>query len=221
MKQYDRVSIVKEQRFVICVLACVCIVQSIYISLAYRDLIRLEERCSQMAQQMEEDALTDYLQNASEPVISERPMLTLESDIPAEDPEEMPCTEEELELLAKMLYGEARGCCKAEQAACVWVVLNRVEDDRWPDSISEVIRQPNQFTGYHDENPVWPELLALAEDVVLRWAAEKDGAGQVGRTIPADYYFWCGDGTRNWFRKEFNDTATTWGWSLNSPYEEE
>lgn len=222
MKQYDRVSVVKEQRFVICVLACVCIVQAIYISLAYRDLIRLEERCAQMAQQMDEDTLMDYLEDASEPVISALPMLTLEAEIPMEEPEEqLPCTEEEVELLAKMLYGEARGCCKAEQAACVWVVLNRVEDERWPDSISEVIRQPNQFTGYHDGNPVWPELLALAEDVVLRWAAEKDGEERVGRTIPADYYFWHGDGNRNWFRQEFEDNTTTWDWSLSSPYEEE
>lgn len=32
----------------------------------------------------------------------------------------------EVEALAKMLYGEARGVTsKTEQAACVWVVLNR------------------------------------------------------------------------------------------------
>lgn len=222
MKQkYDRYSVVREQRFVIAVMACALVIMTIYISMAYRDLTRLEERYAELTQQLEEQELAAALENASEPMISAQPMLTLEAELPAEEPEELPCTEEELELLAKMLYGEARGCCQTEQAACVWVVLNRVEDERWPDSISEVIRQPNQFTGYHDGNPVWPELLALAEDVVLRWAAEQDGAQYVGRVIPDDYYFWWGDGSRNWFRQEFEDNNNTWDWSLASPYKED
>lgn len=220
-QRYDRYSVVREQRFVIAVMACALVVMTIYISMAYRDLARLEERYAELTQQLEEQELAAALENASEPMISAQPMMTLEAELPAEEPEELPCTEEELEMLAKMLYGEARGCSKTEQAACVWVVLNRVMDDRWADTIAEVVTQKSQFVGYQEDNPVWSELLALAEDVVLRWAAEQDGAQYVGRVIPADYYFWWGDGSRNWFRKEFEDNNNTWDWTLASPYEEE
>lgn len=218
----DRYSIVREQRFIIAVMACVIVVLTIYVSMAYQDIIRLEERYDDLRAQMENAEMETIFESASEPMLSAVPVMPLGAEIHAEDePDELPCTEAELEMLAKMLYGEARGCTKTEQAACVWVVLNRVEDSRWADTIAEVVTQPNQFIGYRENNPVQPDLLALAQDVVLRWAAEQSGETYVGRVIPENYYFWYGDGVRNYFRREFEDYNTTWGWTMSSPYEEE
>lgn len=126
----------------------------------------------------------------------------------------------EAECLARMLYGEARGCSKTEQAAVVWCALNRVDsaDPFYPDDIIGVVTQANQFHGYNSDNPVEPELLSLVEDVLARWAAEGDGA-DAGRVLPKEYLFFSGDGYHNYFRTEW-DGGRTWDWSLASPYEE-
>lgn len=126
--------------------------------------------------------------------------------------------ETDLECLAKMVWGEARGCSTKEQAACVWVVLNRVEDRRFPDSIQAVVKQKGQFAGYAGDNPCTSEIVSLCADVLARWMIEPELIGGVGRTIPNDYFFWWGDGKTNHFTKEWKDTAE-WDWTLPNPYE--
>lgn len=126
----------------------------------------------------------------------------------------------EVEALAKMLYGEARGIrSDTEKAACVWVVLNRVDDPRFPDTVLEVLEAPYQFSGYSREYPVLPELAELAADVLTRYHAERDGEENVGRVLPAEYCFFTGDGKHNHFTIGWQDTET-WGWTLESPYED-
>lgn len=124
------------------------------------------------------------------------------------------------DALAKMVWGEARGCSRKEQAACVWVVLNRVDDPRWPGSILGVLTQRGQFAGYDPENPVAPEIRALVDDVIARWGMEAQCIGSVGRVIPDDYFYWQGDGKHNIFRREYRDTAT-WSWEMEDPYVED
>jgi len=127
----------------------------------------------------------------------------------------------EVEALAKMLYGEARGVTSdMEKAACVWVVLNRVDDPRYPDTVLEVLEAPAQFAGYSQDNPIAEELKTMAADVLTRHHAEKTGATDVGRVIPREYLFFTGDGERNYFTAEWN-SADTWGWNLENPYEKE
>ena len=123
------------------------------------------------------------------------------------------------DALAKMVWGEARGCSRKEQAACVWVVLNRVEDPRWPGGILGVLTQKGQFAGYDPANPVEPEIRALVDDVIARWGMEAQCIGSVGRVIPDDYFYWQGDGKHNIFRREYRDTAT-WSWEMEDPYVE-
>lgn len=125
----------------------------------------------------------------------------------------------EVEALAKMLYGEARGIASGtEKAACVWCVLNRVDDPRFPDTVLEVLEAPYQFSGYSADYPVLPELEALAADVLTRYHAERDGEENVGRVLPPEYCFFTGDGKHNHFTIGWQDTET-WGWTLESPYE--
>lgn len=123
------------------------------------------------------------------------------------------------EYLAKTIYGEARGCSTTEQAAVVWCVLNRVDDESglWPDDIVAVVTQPSQFHGYDPDHPVLPELLALAEDVLARWEIEDSCVGDVGRVLPREYTYFSGDGRHNYFRTEW-DGGTTWDWGPESPY---
>lgn len=217
MQRYDRYSVVREQRFVIGVLSAVCLVLTLYTGVAARDLAAAEQRAARAEARAEALETERRAQAASEPMLSAEPM---QIAIPAAEAAQEPETEQEEEtivLLAKMLWGEARGCSTTEQAACVWVALNRVSDPRWPDTLREVLLQPEQFRGLREDNPATEELMALAEDVLSRRARELAGETAVGRVIPEDYFFWAGDGKRNHFRKEYRDTAT-WSWEMEDPY---
>lgn len=55
--------------------------------------------------------------------------------------------------LAQTAWGEARGDGVIGMLAVMNVVLNRVEDDRWPDSVHEVCVQPWQFSAWNDNDP--------------------------------------------------------------------
>ena len=120
----------------------------------------------------------------------------------AEPEYEMYFTEADVIALAQMLYGEARGCTVDNQMKCVWCVLNRVDDPRFPDTIIGVVSAPGQFHGYSPDFPVWDELKEVARDVLTRWSMEKQGA-DVARELDKNAVFFTGDGTTNWFREVY------------------
>lgn len=122
---------------------------------------------------------------------------------PSAEPEyEMFFTEDDVVAMAKMLWGEARGCDLENQIGCVWIVCNRVDDPRFPDTIQGVLSQPSQFHGYSPDFPVWDELYAVALDVLTRWSFEKQGV-TVERELPPEYVFFTGDGVQNHFRAAY------------------
>ena len=123
----------------------------------------------------------------------------------------------EVDLLAKTVYGEARGLNALEQSAVVWCILNRV--DAYNSTIVDVVTAPNQFHGYNYDYPVTDEIKALVEDVLVRWQMEKLCIGDVGRTLPKDYMWFHGDGRHNYFRNAYSGNYTTWDWSLGNPYD--
>lgn len=128
---------------------------------------------------------------------------------------------EETRMLAQLVWGEARGIqSDAEKAAVVWCVLNRVDSDKFPDTIAEVITQPGQFAGYDPDHPVDTQLLALCEDVLRRYEAEKMGVQNAGRTLPEDYLYFTGNGEENEFRRGYEDEES-WDWLLPDPYKED
>ena len=120
----------------------------------------------------------------------------------AEPEYEMYFTEADVIALAQMLYGEARGCTVDNQMKCVWCVLNRVDDTRFPDSIIGVVSQPSQFHGYSPNFPVWDELKEVARDVLTRWSLEKQGV-TVERELPNTYLWFTGYNGSNHFREVY------------------
>ena len=115
---------------------------------------------------------------------------------------EMYYTHDDVIAIAKMLYGESRGCSIDNQQKAVWCVLNRVDADGFPDTIIGVLSQPNQFHGYSTAFPVWNELTAVAEDVLTRWSLEKQGVA-VNRELPKSYLYFTGTGSENIFREAY------------------
>ena len=122
---------------------------------------------------------------------------------PSAEPEyEMYFTEDDVIAMAKMLWGEARGCALDNQQKAVWCVLNRVDDSRFPDTIQGVLSQPSQFHGYSPNFPVWDELKEVARDVLTRWSLEKQGV-TVERELPSTYLWFTGTGVENVFREAY------------------
>ena len=129
-------------------------------------------------------------------------------------------TEADVDMLARLIYTEARGVrSKTEQAAVVWCVLNRLDNpNRLQKTIADVVCAPYQFD-YRPWAPVLPEFEELAADVLKRWQAERDGQADVGRVLPPEYQYFEGWGGRNWFSVKWK-SQEFWGWELPSPYED-
>ena len=141
------------------------------------------------------------------------PTVTAEETVEPEQPEapepseapvyyEMYFTEDDVAAMAKMLWGEARGCTRDNQIKCAWVVVNRVDDERFPDTIQGVLSQPSQFHGYDPTYPVTSELYDVAFDVLTRWSYEKQGV-PVRRELEKSYLWFTGNGVENIFREVY------------------
>lgn len=66
----------------------------------------------------------------------------------------MGLSEQDLNLMANAVYGEARGEPYIGQVAVAAVILNRVRDPNFPNSVSGVIFQPRAFTAVAD-GQIW------------------------------------------------------------------
>ena len=83
--------------------------------------------------------------------------------LPEEPPE---YSGEDLEALALIIYQEAGGdACSDETRLMVGtVVLNRVADDRYPDTIAEVATEYKQYGRLYWTGLKWPERAGLAQE---------------------------------------------------------
>lgn len=109
---------------------------------------------------------------------------------------------EDVEAIARTLYGECRGVeSEAEKEAVAWVVLNRM-DAGYSDTVLGVVSAPGQFAGYDPGHPLWTDLAEIAERVLWMHHAEQMGV-DVERVLPREYLWFSGDGTRNYFRSEY------------------
>ena len=80
-----------------------------------------------------------------EQVVLTTDICTTESELEPE-PEPTMLTEEEIDLIALVVMAEAEGECELGKRLVIDTILNRVDSEYWPDTVSEVIWQPNQFT---------------------------------------------------------------------------
>lgn len=76
-----------------------------------------------------------------EPMIIEEPMVVEE-----EETIELPFTDEEIDLIALVTMAEAEGESEEGKRLVIDTILNRVDHEDFPDSVTEVVYQPNQFT---------------------------------------------------------------------------
>lgn len=102
--------------------------------------------------------------------------------------------------LAQNIYYEARGSNRADRIAVADVVLNRVQDTRYPDTICDVVRQGRkladgsmkrnacQFSWYCDGKSDWPrDTDAWVDAQMIAYNMLQHGQGR-GLTEGADHY---------------------------------
>lgn len=104
--------------------------------------------------------------------VSEPPMAVLEgvsketvnkattvTETPAPATEETAVNDHDVELLACVIYQEAGGnnYCDDCRRRVADVVLNRVADSRFPNTIEEVLTAPRQYGRFHWTGVVWPD----------------------------------------------------------------
>lgn len=90
------------------------------------------------------------------------PLVLVEETVP----ELQEVDEEELEMLACVIYQEAGGdcCCDECRYRVADVVLNRVNDSRYPSTIKEVLEEPRQWGMFSETGIVWSERASLPEE---------------------------------------------------------
>lgn len=120
---------------------------------------------------------------------------------PAELELAQPYSSYEVDLVAKTVWGEARGCSREEQMLVVWCICNRA--DAGNKSIEEVVTAPRQFHGYHDDNPVEPAIASVVEEVLEAWARGEEALVLPPYATTSEYLFFRGDGRHNWFREVY------------------
>jgi hypothetical protein len=132
--------------------------------------------------------------------------------------EQLSDMDEEINMLARLVYTEARGVdSMMEQAAVMWCVLNRVDAEYG--TIERVVTARYQFA-YSSRTNVTDEFQALAKDVLTRWLLEKRGIDDVGRVLPSDYLWFAGRNGHNRFRDAYR-RGNYWDWDCINPYESE
>ena len=70
----------------------------------------------------------------------------------------------DIDVLARTLWGEARGEGREGMTAVANVVMNRVNSKRWPGTVAEVCQQPFQFSCWLSSDPNRSKLMAVTED---------------------------------------------------------
>ena len=138
------------------------------------------------------DVATAHIPPAVVSVITRTPQVYLHS-----------YTEQDIELLAKTVWGEGRGCSPDEQRLVVWVVIQRLEAGRYGNTIAAVVTKPNQFKGYRRGNPVCPEIYALLQVELEKWVRGGRPPTLEPFAVSVPYlYFDSGKG-HNWYRRKF------------------
>ena len=94
-------------------------------------------------------------------------------------------------LLSRIIYGEARGEPYTGQVAIGAVVMNRVKDSRFPNTIAGVIYQSGAFTAVSDGQ------INLSPDSTAQKAAQ-DALNGWDPTYSAIYYFNPNTATNKW-----------------------
>ena len=100
-------------------------------------------------------------------LLMESPNLTPE----VEKEPDYPLTQEEIDLIALVTMGEAEGETELGKRLVIDTILNRIDHTSFPDTVYDVVYQPNQFSvmwnSRIDRCYVMPEIVELVKEELL------------------------------------------------------
>ena len=106
----------------------------------------------------------------AEPLVVDTSILSVEAS-KTEDKWIYPISEEEIDLIALVTMGEAEGEPELGKRLVIDTILNRVDDSHFPNSVTDVIYQPNQFSvmwnGRLDRCTAKPEIVDLVKEELV------------------------------------------------------
>ncbi|MBB4633087.1 cell wall hydrolase [Sphingosinicella soli] len=113
---------------------------------------------------IENELDVDQTPRASEALVLQQAEPTLDLAALVADVADMHRSEldDDMRCLASAIYYEARGESLEGQLAVAQVILNRAENDRWPDDICGVVYQSGQFSFTFDGKPDIPAVKGPA-----------------------------------------------------------
>lgn len=112
--------------------------------------------------------------------------------------ETKPWTDQDVQAIALTLAGECYNDKVYDKRRVCEVILNRVSDGSWGDTVLEVLASSSQFNGYWKQNrPVSENDIEVAEQALSDWYAN-------GCEALSDYLYFCaGENRENTFRSEY------------------
>lgn len=142
---------------------------------------------------------TNVSYHVEESIIKTEPIVETELIIETEPiVETEPFTDEEVEAIAKTLAGECYDDKLNDKRLVVEVILNRVSDGRFGESVIEVVSAKGQFNGYWKQNrPVSDSDIEIAKETLREWY--ENGCKKL-----SEYLFFCaGPNRENVFRTQY------------------
>jgi len=113
-------------------------------------------------------------------------------------PKEEPFSDEEVEAISKTLAGECYDDKLNDKRKVVEVILNRVSDGRFGDSVIEVVTAKGQFNGY------WKQSRSVSDsDIRIAKETLRDWYSNDCKKL-SEYLFFCaGSNRENKFRTKY------------------
>lgn len=127
----------------------------------------------------------------------------------------------DVDYIVGALFGTGMEIESETELACMaWLILNRLDEGTFGDSIEDIVLNDIHFeydSDYPSINAYGVDLEYIAKSVLDIWSAEKKGVEVSGRVLPPDY-LWFDYPTFTFnFRNTFQNELV-WNYSLPSPY---
>lgn len=92
---------------------------------------------------------------------------------PANDTAYIPYTEDEINLMARVVMSEGSILSYDSKKMIAQVIINRVNSDEFPDTVEEVIFQPNQFSTCNNGEP-GPDCYKAVDEAIMEMEHPND-----------------------------------------------
>lgn len=121
-----------------------------------------------------------------------------ETAAPASTASTISYTDEELTMMCYVLQSEVGGCSDASKIAVANVIINRVKSDRFPNTLSGVLTQANQFTAIYN---YYNRTNAPTQNTIECAKRALSGEGAAASNGATYYYApkYCGGASASWF----------------------